>query len=92
MIKLLKTSTVIYINHGVNSVIATKTKLSTTNIDKLNLKFIRVSTYFSQFRLDVRHCFEKFNVISNALSRLFVKTTSKAKNNFDIDTENSKID
>lgn len=92
MIKSSRNSTVIYIDHEVNPVIAAETKLSTTNINKLNLKLIRASTYLSQFRFDVRHRFGKSNVIPNALSRLSVKATSKAKGSLDIDAKDSKID
>ena len=90
MIKSSKHSTVIYTNHETNSAIAAEIKLSTTNIDKLNMKLIRASTYLFQFRLEVRHRFEKFNIISNAFSRLSVKTQSRKKNNFEINANDPK--
>ena len=77
MIKSFKHATIIYTNHGANPIITTKTKFSTTNIDKLNMKLIKISIYLSQFRLNVRHRSEKSNVISNALNRLFNKTSKK---------------
>lgn len=71
------------------STIATEIKLSTTNIDKLNLKLIKTFTYLSQFCLNVRYRFDKFNVISNALSRLLV-IKERSENTLKINTDNSK--
>ncbi len=42
----------------------------TFNIDKLNLRLVRVDMYLSQFDLNIRHKSDKDHVISNALSRL----------------------
>ena len=58
------------------------------------MKFIKISTYLFQFRIEIKHKFEKFNVVSNALSRLSIKSksTSKSINSLDIDAENSKTD
>ena len=92
MIKLSKYSTVIYIDHETNLATTTKTKLNTTNINKFNLKLIRVSTYFFQFRLNVRHRSKKFNIVSNALSKLSIKKTSNKKNNLEINADDSKSD
>ena len=91
MIKLSKYSTVIYIDHKTNSAIATETKFSIINIDKLNLKLIRISIYFFQFRLNIKHRFEKFNVILNALSRLSI-AKKKIKNILKINAKNSDFD
>ena len=35
--------------------------------------------YLSQFRLKIKHRFEKFNVVSNALNRLSMKKKSSKK-------------
>ena len=93
MIRTSKHFTVIYIDHEINSIIAVKIKFNITNIDKLNMKLIKTSMYLSQFCIEVRHRFEKFNVISNAFSKLFNKS-SKAikKNNFDMDARNLEFD
>ncbi len=72
MIKFFEHSTIIYTDHGVNLVIAAITKLSISSIDRLNMKLIRTFTYLSQFRLDIRYRSEKFNVLSDVLSRLLV--------------------
>ena len=79
MIQVFKYSTMIYTNHETNSIITTKIRFSTTNIDKFNLKFIRTSIYFFQFWFDVRHRFDKFNVISDVLNQLFMKFFNKRK-------------
>ena len=74
--KSFKHSIIIYTDHEANSTIVRQTKLITNSIDKLNMKFVKTSTYLSQFRFEVRHKFEKFNIILNALNRLFVKKKS----------------
>jgi hypothetical protein len=73
IIKSSKHSTIIYIDHDVSSVITTIIKLSISSTNRFNMKLMRVFMYFSQFRLNIRHRSEKFNVVSNALSRLSVK-------------------
>ena len=85
MIRSSKHSTVIYTNHETNFTITVKTKLNITNINKLNMKFIKAFTYFSQFHIEMRHKFEKFNVVSNALNRLSIKSVNKSINNLKID-------
>ena len=94
MIRSSKHFTVIYIDHEANFMIVVETKLSTTNINKLNMKLIKTSIYFFQFRIEMRHKLEKFNIVSNVLNRLSIKSksTSKSINSFDIDAENSKTD
>lgn len=88
MIKLTKYFTKIYINYEINFIITTKIKLNTTNIDKFNLKLIKISIYFFQFWFEMRHCSEKFNVISNVFNKLLM-TLSIKKNSLNIDTKNS---
>lgn len=91
VIRLSKHSTIIYTNHEANSVIAAKTKLNTSNIDKLNLKLIRVSMYLFQFWLDVKHRSEKSKVISNVLNKLST-VKKKVKNTLKIDRKDSETD
>ena len=79
MIKNFKHVTIIYTDHEINSSIVVETKLNITNIDKLNMKLIRAFIYFSQFRIEMRHRFDKFNIISNALNRLSMKSFIKKK-------------
>ena len=92
MIRSSKHFTIIYTDHEANFMIVAKTKFSTININKLNMKFIKTFIYFFQFRIEMRHKFEKFNVVSNALSRLSIKSINKSINNLNIDAKNSKTD
>ena len=83
IIHLIKTSDrsiILYTNHRAIIKIINQTKLSFTNIDKQNLKLMKTSMYLFQFRLKIRHRFEKFNIISNALNRLSMKKRSSEKN------------
>ena len=89
MIKISDHSTIIYTDHGANSAIASQIKLSTINIDKLNMKLIRAFTYLSQFNLDIRHRSDKFNVISDALSRLSTKFIFSVIDSLDLDSYDS---
>jgi hypothetical protein len=63
--------TIIFTNHSTLTEIIRQTSLSTFNIDKLNLRLVKVSQYLSTLSLDIRIKSEKFHIISNALSRLF---------------------
>ena len=66
----LTSSMIIYTDHSVAILISKQTTLITSNIDKLNLRLVRVSQYLFSFNLIVRHKADKFNIVSNALSRL----------------------
>ena len=60
-----------YIDHVVNSIIVNQTKFIFNFVNKLNMKFIRAFMYLFQFRLKIYHRFDKFNLIFDALNRLF---------------------
>ena len=68
---------VIFTNHFASISIARQTSLKFSNIDKLNLRLIRVFAYLSQFDLDVRYKSERINIVSNVLSRLSTKKVLK---------------
>ena len=92
MIKLSKHVTMIYIDHETNFAIIVEIKTNITNIDKFNLKLIKASIYFSQFHIAIRHRFDKFNIISNALNKLSMKFSIKNKiSSLNIDAKKSKI-
>ena len=85
MIKFIKlSSTIIYTNHFAAISIFRQTTLITTSIDKFNLRFVRVSQYLFNFNLTIRHKTDKFNVISDALSRLSNASQSNVKNKVEI--------
>ena len=66
-----KSFIIIYIDHFVAISISRQTSLTTSSIDKSNLRLVRASQYLFSFNLTLRHKVEKFNVVSDALSRLF---------------------
>ena len=85
MIDFIKKSfIVIYIDYFVIVSISKQIILITFNIDKLNLRFVRASQYLFNFNIIIRHKFNKFNVILNALSRLSNKTIVNVTNKIEI--------
>ena len=86
---------VIYTDHAANSAIVNQTKLTSSSVDKLNLKLIRASTYLSQFRLRVFHKAGKSNIVPDALSRLPTVRHSSSDtkvDSLDLETYHSHID
>ena len=69
IIKVVVESIIVYIDYVVNTLIARQTILNFINIDKLNLRLMKAFIYLSQFRLDIKHKFDKKHVISNVLFR-----------------------
>ena len=61
---------VIYINYLATISILKQILLNIININKLNLRLIRVSQYLFLFNLELRYKTSKFNTISNVLFRL----------------------
>ena len=71
MVKLAKTSTMVYTDHAAIVLIARQTNLTTTTTrDKLNLRIIRALKYFQRFNLNVCHKSGKTHIIPNTLSCL----------------------
>ena len=60
----------VFTDHGASPSIVNQTKLSTSSVDKLNLRLVRASMYLSQFRIRTFHRSGKSNIIPDALSRL----------------------
>ena len=85
IIKFIKSlSIIVYINHSTIIFIFKQTILIIANIDKLNLRLMRISQYFFSFNFVIRHKTKKFNIISNALSRLFNIIQLNVKNKIKI--------
>ena len=87
LIKSFKFSTIVYIDHEVSVEIVKQTNLSTSFIDKLNLKLIRASEYIQRFLLNIRHKSKKLHVVFDALSKLFTSDKSSSnddENEFDV--------
>lgn len=95
MIESAKKTTMIFIDYFVNFSIVKQTTLNNENIDKLNLRFVRVSAYLSQFNINVRYKIDKINVIFDVLSRLssnnFIRD-NETMNTFDIDSYHIDIE
>ena len=72
LIEVAKHVIIIYIDHATNLAIVRQIKLTSSSVDKLNIKLIRVFVYLSQFKLNIRYKLSKFYIILDALSRLFI--------------------
>ena len=88
LIETFKHITIIYIDHVVNSFIARQIKLITNNVNKLNMKLVRVSIYLFQFRLNVRYKLDKSHIIFDAFSRLSINNCMLNDKNDVLDIEN----
>ena len=88
LIETFKHITIIYIDYIVNSFITRQIKLITNNVNKLNMKLIRVSIYLSQFRLNVRYKLDKSHIISDAFNRLSINNCMLSDKNDVLDIEN----
>jgi hypothetical protein len=88
MIRVSKHSIIIWTDHSVTAVIVKQIKLSIINIDKLNLRLIRVVMYLSQFDLNVRHKSKRDHIISDVLSRLSSFEDEKFTKNLENDILN----
>ncbi len=72
---------IVYTDHSAAVPILKQTTLTTSSIDKLNLRLVRASQYLSGFNLSVRHKSGKSNVVPDALSRLPAHTKLSAGDN-----------
>lgn len=70
MVDATEKPTVIFTDHAATTGIVKQTSLSTSSVDKLNMRLVRASQYLSQFRLDVRYKPGKQHIVPDALSRL----------------------
>ena len=70
MIESVIKMTIIYTDHSATVNIVHQLSLSTIFIEKINLQLIWASEYLQHFCFNVHYKLEKFNVISNTLSRL----------------------
>ena len=71
LIEFSKFSVIIQIDHSATIDICKQKLITNTNFFiRSNIRLVRISQYLSQFSLDVRHKFDKDNVVSDALFRL----------------------
>jgi hypothetical protein len=69
-------SIIFYINYFAVIDIVKVINLASSNIDKLNNRFVRASQYLLQFQLDVRYKLGKYYIISDVLFRLLIESES----------------
>ena len=67
---------IIYTNHEIFLAIVKQTSFSTSSTDKLNLRLVRTSDYIQRFDFVIRHKSNKLHLISNAFSKLSIKTNT----------------
>ncbi|KAI1002218.1 hypothetical protein K3495_g5988 [Podosphaera aphanis] len=70
LIESAKVPTIIYTDHGSNTVISQQQCITTSTSTRINLRLVRASQYLHQFPLQMRHKPGKSNFIPDALSRL----------------------
>ena len=95
MIKIVKHVIVIYTNYTTNSFITRQIKLINNNVDKFNMKLIRVFVYLLQFRLNMRYKSNKFYIIFDALNCFFIdnRMLNNIKNVLNIENfHNNNVD
>lgn len=61
---------IVLTDHAATTGIAKQTSLTSSSVDKLNLRLVRASQYLSQYRLDIRHVPGRTHIVPDALSRL----------------------
>lgn len=70
MIRTAKKPPIVFTDHSAAPAIAKQTSLTTSSVDKLNMRLIRASQYFFQYQLDLRYKPGKQHVLPDALTRL----------------------
>lgn len=65
-----------FTNYFANFFIVRQITLISSNINKLNLRFVKAFIYLSQFRLNVKYRLDKLHVIFDALLRLLATKSS----------------
>ena len=88
LIETFKHVIIIYTNHAVNLFITRQIKFTNNSVDKLNMKLIRTSIYFFQFRLNIRYKSNKKHIISNVFNRLLITNRMSSDKNDVLNIEN----
>ena len=83
LIESSKTFDIVYTDHEATLTIAKQTSFTTSSIDKLNLRLIRISEYIQRFDLTIRHKSKILHVIFDALSRLSTVSNKQIQENVD---------
>ena len=82
MIETIKNIIVMFTNHAINISIVKQITMNSSNTNKFNLRFVRVSIYLSQFKFEMKYKSEKNHIVFDALFRLTSKN-EKMKRNFE---------
>ena len=88
MIETIKNTIVMFTDHAINTSIVKQITMNSSNTNKFNLRFVRVSTYLSQFRFEMKYKSKKNHIIFDALFRLTSKNEEierNFENTFDFD-------
>ena len=75
---------VIYIDYSIAISISRQINFIIFNINKFNLRFVKIFQYFSIFNLLIRYKTDKANVVSNILSHFKKKIVMITKNSFEV--------
>ena len=70
LVEVVKTSIIVFSNHGAFLGIVKQSTLSITSTDKLNLQLVYASDYVQYFPLVINYKSDKHHIIFDALSRL----------------------
>lgn len=73
-----KSSVVIFIDHSVTIDLISQTSFITVNTDKLNLKLIQTFQFLSTLSIRIRIKPKRLHIISDALSRLTIRSENKS--------------
>ena len=73
MIETIKNIIVMFINHAINTFIIKQITMNSNNTNKLNLRFVRVSIYLSQFKFEMKYKSKKNHIVFDVLFRLTSK-------------------
>lgn len=84
--------TVILSDHAAFPSMVKQTKLTTTDIDKLNLRLTRALQYLSQFRKDVGHSRGKKIAVADMISRLLARKSPEAPSYEDYEGPEGHLD
>ncbi|SLM33512.1 reverse partial [Lasallia pustulata] len=68
---------IVFTDHSATTSIAKQTTLSSSSMDKVNLRLVRASQYISTFNLDIRFRPGKQHIVPDALSRLMNKAAEE---------------
>ena len=94
MIETIKNIIVMFTNHAINISIVKQIIMKSSNTNKLNLRFVRVSIYLSQFKFEMKYKSKKNHIVFDVLFRLTLKNEKierSFENTLDLDNYHENI-